>query len=257
MTISGTGPIGTGTDTVLWITAAIMILANLYFVARMFSAPEERRHFFYASGIITLIAATMYMAMGSGYGSFNQTGVNPTGVQHLFFFGRYIDWVFTTPLLLLDLVLIALPRNFPGRNAIIWTMIGADVYMILTGIAATAIRSNFRWAFYGVSCAAFLAILYFIFAKLIPEATRRGPQVRQLFTTLSGLLIVLWVLYPIVWALGSEGFGVISLLAETICYAVLDVLAKVAFGFILTSRVSTLTEADEEMTSISPTAVRA
>ena len=253
-TISGVGPLGAGVDTVLWITAAIMILATLYFVFRMTSAPEENRHFFYASGIITLIAATMYMTMGSGYGSFLQPGV---GGQHLFFFGRYIDWVFTTPLILLDLALVALPKNYPGRTPMLWTMMGADVYMILTGIAATAIRSNFRWAFYGVSCAAFLAILYFIVAKLIPQATQRDPQVRRLFNTLCGLLIVLWVLYPIVWLLGSEGFGVISLLAETICYAILDVLAKVAFGFILTSSVPTMAAVDEETTDINRVSVRA
>lgn len=250
MTISGTGPIGSGTDTVLWIVAAIMILGTLYFVFRMTSAPEENRHFFYASGIITLIAATMYMTMASGYGSINQHG-------HLFFFARYIDWVFTTPLILMDLALVALPRNYPGRTSLIWTMIGADVYMILTGIAATAIRSDFRWAFFGVSCAGFLAILYFIVAKLTPQATKRDPQVRRLYMTLCGLLLVLWILYPIVWAVGSEGFGVISLLAETICYAVLDVLAKVVFGFILTSSVPTIAAADEETTAISRVAARA
>ncbi len=248
--LSGIGPLGTGVDTVLWIVAAIMILATLYFVFRMTSAPEESRHFFYASGIITLIAATMYMTMGSGYGSFYQSG-------HLFFFGRYIDWVFTTPLILLDLALVALPKNYPGRTPLLWTIMGADVYMILTGVAASAIRSNFRWAFYGVSCAAFIAILYFIVVKLIPQATKRDPRVRKLFATLSSMLIVLWVLYPIVWLLGGEGFGVISLLAETICYAVLDVLAKVAFGFILTSNVPTMQAADEETSDISKVAVRA
>jgi bacteriorhodopsin len=248
--ISGTSPIGSGTDAVLWITALIMIIGSLIFTFRSFTARAEVKHYFYASALIPLIAATLYTLMASGYGTLNQNG-------HLFFFGRYIDWVFTTPLLLLDLGLVALPKNFPGRLSLIATMMGADVYMIVTGFVATAIRSDFRWAFYGASCAGFLAVLYFILVRLTPEAARRRDDVRQLYRMLSMTLIVLWFCYPIVWVLGSEGFGVISVLAETILYAILDILAKVGYGFILLSRPATLAGADETPASISKVAAQA
>ncbi len=45
----------------------------------------------------------------------------------------------------------------------------------------------------------------------------------------------LWFCYPIVWILGAEGFRVLSVETETACYAILDLCAKVGFGFILTS----------------------
>jgi bacteriorhodopsin len=41
--------------------------------------------------------------------------------------------------------------------------------------------------------------------------------------------------YPIVWILGAEGFRVLRVETETACYAILDLFAKVGFGFILTS----------------------
>ncbi len=248
--ISGTSPLGSGIDTVLWITALIMIIGSLIFTFRSFTARTEVKHYFYASALIPLIAATLYMLMASGYGSLNQNG-------HLFLFGRYIDWVFTTPLLLLDLALVALPKNFPGRISLIATMMGADIYMIVTGFVATAIRSDFRWAFYGVSCAGFLAVLYFILVRLTPEATRRRDDVRRLYGMLSATLLILWFCYPIVWALGSEGFGIISVFAETILYAILDILAKVGYGFILLSSPATLADADETPAPINRMAAQA
>ncbi|MGI8502265.1 MAG: bacteriorhodopsin, partial [Hassallia sp.] len=41
--------------------------------------------------------------------------------------------------------------------------------------------------------------------------------------------------YPIVWILGPEGFRAINPGLETALYAILDLCAKVGFGFILVS----------------------
>ncbi len=219
--------VGEGTRTVLWIVSAIMILGCFAFIAMTATASREKRHFFYASSFIVLVAATLYFAMASGYGTVVQNG-------HTFYFARYIDWVITTPLLLLDLALVALPR-FPGRNALLGIIIGSDVYMILTGLVASYIRSEYRWAWYGASCVAFIGIVYIIVTQLAPAARQRDPLVTKLFTTLSGVLLVLWICYPIVWALGQEGFGVVSPFVEALLYGILDVCAKVGFGFILLS----------------------
>ena len=216
-----------GTRTVLWIVSAIMILGCFAFIAMSARSRDDNRHFFYASAFIPLVAATLYFAMASGYGTIVQGG-------HTFYFARYIDWLITTPLLLLDLALVALPR-YPGRSALIGILIGSDAYMIVTGFVASYIRSDYRWAWFGFSCVAFLGILYIIGTPLRTGASQRDAQVTQLFTTLAGILVVLWFCYPIVWALGQEGFGVISPLWEAILYGILDVCAKVGFGFVLLS----------------------
>jgi bacteriorhodopsin len=43
----------------------------------------------------------------------------------------------------------------------------------------------------------------------------------------------LWTAYPIVWLIGTEGLSLIPLYWETAAFMVLDVLAKVGFGFLL------------------------
>ncbi|GCE16126.1 bacteriorhodopsin [Tengunoibacter tsumagoiensis] len=244
---SASGPLGIVASTTLWITALIMILGTLAFTFRSFRAATRIKHFYYVAGLVTLIAATLYMLMASGYGSSFQN-------SHLFVYGRYIDWTFTTPLLLLDLALIALPRNFPNRLAVIATVIGADVYMILTGLVATGIRSDIRWAFFGVSCAGFFAILYFILVKMTPEANMRTYEVQRHYRTLSVTLMALWFCYPIVWALGGEGFGILNFSAEVILYAVLDIAAKVGFGFLVLSNPVALMEAESTEAPISSVA---
>jgi len=46
---------------------------------------------------------------------------------------------------------------------------------------------------------------------------------------------VLWLAYPIVWILGTEGFRLYGGGWETLLIAVLDVSAKVGYGFLLLS----------------------
>jgi bacteriorhodopsin len=47
-------------------------------------------------------------------------------------------------------------------------------------------------------------------------------------------VIVLWTAYPIVWIFGTEStIGLLPLGVETAAFAVLDLAAKVGFGFVL------------------------
>ncbi len=70
-----------------------------------------------------------------------------------------------------------------------------------------------------------------------PVGKAGASAVVRVFNTLAGLTIVLWAFYPVVFLLGSEGFGAVGLTTEIFIFMVLDLLAKVGFGFLLlTSR---------------------
>jgi bacteriorhodopsin len=222
--------------TILWIGTAIMILGLLAFLFLTLKAPSANRAFFSATSLVALIAATSYFAMATGHGSVLIGG-------RVFFFARYIDWVFTTPLLLLDLSLLALP-SIRARAATVATLIGADVYMIITGLIAGLLNDPTKYAWFASSTIAFLVVLYILLVQFLGEARRQGGSISNLFGILSVLTLVLWICYPIVWLLGSEGFSVLTVTAEVIIFAVLDVVAKIGFGFILlTSAVVTGREA--------------
>lgn len=210
----------------LWIAFIGMILGSIAFGLK--AAGQRHREgmeFSMVSFFITLWAATMYLSM-----ILSETVLFDFKGQHILFWGRYLDWVITTPLLLLDLGIIS-----GVRPKLILGVIGADIFMIVTGFIATLEGAPTNYLWYTISCGAFLAILGALFTEFSDTARLRDGKVKQLFLRLRNILTVLWFGYPIVWLLGTEGLQTINVGFETACYAILDLCAKVGFGLVLVS----------------------
>ncbi|MFC6941855.1 bacteriorhodopsin [Salinirubellus sp. GCM10025818] len=223
----------------LWIGTIGMTLGTLAFVARGWSVKDpEQQRFYIITIFITAIASAAYFAMATGFGLTEVTLGNATLD---IYWARYADWLFTTPLLLLDLALLA----GASRNTI-YTLVGLDVFMIVTGLVGALVTSSpaIRIVWWGISCAALVFLLYFLVKALSEAATQQSERVRSLTKTLRNMLIVLWVAYPIVWILGTEGtIGILPLYWETAAFMVLDLTAKVGFGIVLLRSHSVLDEA--------------
>jgi len=218
----------------------------LYFIATGWGETNEKRQEFYIVTIfITAIAFVNYLAMALGFGV---TEVTVAGEQLPIYWARYTDWFFTTPLLLLDIGLLA----GASRNELA-TLVGLDAAMIGTGALATltgdwAAISGIgaevqRLVWWGVSTAFLLVLLYFLYGTLEDKASRLGSAARSTFGTLRTVIVVLWLVYPIWWLIGTEGLTVVSLGVETAGFMVLDLAAKVGFGIILLSSREALDEA--------------
>ena len=76
----------------------------------------------------------------------------------------YVDWLFTTPLLLLSLAVLS--GLSPAETLL---TIAADIFMIVTGLISTLTPARYnhgdraRWAFYAVSCVGFIVLWYTLF----------------------------------------------------------------------------------------------
>lgn len=210
----------------------------LYFVATGWGEGDEKRQEFYIVTIlIAAIAFVNYLAMALGFGS---TMVNVGGEERLIYWARYTDWFFTTPLLLLDLALLA----GASRNQIA-TLVGLDALMIGTGAVATLAGGDFavfglgdgarRIIWWGVSTGFLLVLLYFLFGTLSEQAQSLSSDVGAKFAQLRNLIVVIWLVYPAWWLIGSEGLEIVGLPIETAGFMVLDITAKIGFGFLLLS----------------------
>ncbi|WP_129113293.1 bacteriorhodopsin [Halegenticoccus tardaugens] len=222
----------------LWIGTIGMTIGTLYFVGKGRGVRDAKMQEFYIITIfITTIAAAMYLAMATGFGL---TEVTVNGQALEIYWARYADWLFTTPLLLLDLALLA----GANRNTIA-TLVGLDVFMIATGAIATFTTvASYRILWWGISTGALLVLLYVLVGTLSEQARTKSGEVRSLFGTLRNLVIALWLLYPVVWILGTEGtIGVLPLYWETAAFMILDLSAKVGFGVLLLRSRSVLAEA--------------
>jgi bacteriorhodopsin len=220
----------------LWVVFIIMLLSTIIFGALASRVPVSKRLFHILTTFIVAFAAISYFAMATGGGNSythivvreeHKKGI-PDTFQHIFrqiFYARYIDWTVTTPLLLLDLAFLA---NLNGANIVVVVL--SDIVMILTGLFAAYGHNRIqKWGYYTIACLAFLVIIYVLATSGRRNAAARDSKTATFYNSIALFTLILWTAYPIVWAIG-DGARILSVDAEIIAYAILDVLAKPVFG---------------------------
>ena len=180
---------------------------------------------------VTVIAAVSYYGLARGQA---EVVVHGSTV----YFGRYIDWLLTTPLLLLSLLLIALPHGKEikitrSQFALIANALFLDVLMIVTGFFASVSQQMFDIVFwYGLSCFALILLVVLMNGEVRRHAYENSHKIGDTYTKLITFLSIAWIFYPILWALGSNGYQYVSFTFEVAAYAILDVSAKAVFGIL-------------------------
>jgi len=217
----------------LWVNVALAGLSVLLFVYMGRNVRSPRAKLIWgATLLIPLVSISSYLGLLSGLtvGLIEMPpGHALEGEAVLSQWGRYLTWALSTPLILLALGLLA-----DVDIGDLFVVIAADIAMCLTGLAAALTTSSyaFRWAFYLISCSFFVVVLYALLAEWPVGAERAGTA--EVFGTLRTLTVVLWLGYPIIWAVGVEGFALVQSVGVTSWgYSALDVLAKYVFAYIL------------------------
>jgi bacteriorhodopsin len=175
-------------------------------------------HFF-----VPLVAMTLYLLMALGYGQAHLAS------GRTFYFGRYIDWTITTPLLLLSLVSSSVKGQPRKRGALIAGLLASDVYMIVTGlVAGWTDDPTLKWWFYALSCLSFVAIYGLLWGpfKRLSESSPDGSK----YVKKAAVLSIVWLAYPVVFIIGQEGLRLWSPLYDAIFFTCLDLIAKVLYG---------------------------
>jgi len=216
----------------LWVNIALAGVSILLFVYMGRNVQSQRAKLIWvATLLVPLVSISSYAGLASGLtvGFLEMpAGHALAGQEVLSPWGRYLTWALSTPMILLALGLLA-DTDFTT----LFTAITMDIGMCVTGLAAALITSShlLRWVFYGISCAFFLAVIYILLVEWPRDAAAAGTD--EIFGTLKLLTVVLWLGYPILWALGSEGIAVLSVGVTSWGYSGLDILAKYAFAFLL------------------------
>ena len=216
----------------LWANIALAGFSILLFVAMGRSLQSERAKLIWvATLLVPLVSIASYAGLVSGLtvGVLTMPPNHPlAGQEVLQPWGRYLTWTFSTPMILLALGLLA-----GTDRAKLFTAITMDIGMCVTGLAAALVTSSYllRWVFFGISCAFFVAVLYVLLVEWPADAQAAGTS--EIFGTLRNLTVVLWLGYPILWALGVEGFALLDVAVTSWGYSGLDILAKYVFAFLL------------------------
>ncbi len=182
---------------------------------------------------ICLIAFALYLLMATDYGSYLADGGHPT------VWIRYVTWFLSTPLLILALTYLG--RSTPTLTG---GLLGANAFMIATGFVATALPEDTPAAlhliWWTISTGAYVAIALAFLGRYKREARAALPASTAVFDRLVLIHLVLWTAYPVVWLLSPEGFEIVGSPVEAALFAVLDIAAKVGFGFLAANSLRTI-----------------
>lgn len=177
------------------------------------------------SGLVTLVAATHYFYMRDVW---IETGSTPTVY-------RYIDWLITVPLLMVEfyLILAAITKVPAG---VFWRLMIGTLVMLIGGYLGEAGYMGV-WPGFLIGMAGWAYILYEIFAGEAGKisADSAPPAVQSAFKLMRNIVTVGWAIYPVGYFVGylagSEPAESANML--NVVYNLADVVNKIAFGVIV------------------------
>jgi bacteriorhodopsin len=185
------------------------------------------------SSMVTFIAGYHYLRIFDSFKHASEGGkVLIDGSQNAFNEAyRYVDWLLTVPLLLVEVIaVLALTREV--SRSLIMRLVPASAAMIALGYPGEISSDQNTQVLYGVlSTIPFLYILYVLFVELSKSLDRQPAGVAETVGRLRLLLIATWGVYPIAYIFNIVGdASSSSFVTVQVGYTMADVLAKCVFG---------------------------
>jgi bacteriorhodopsin len=210
-----------------------MLACTIYTLVSQQRVMAKYRNALVMSSMVTFIAGYHYLRI---FDSFKHASTDGTvlldGSQNAFNEAyRYVDWLLTVPLLLVEVVAV-LALTASVSRSLIMRLVPASAAMIALGYPGEISEVQGTQILFGVlSTIPFLYILYVLFVELGKSLERQPEGVAKSVANLRLLLIATWGVYPIaymfnIWGTASQE----SFVAVQVGYTLADVLAKCVFG---------------------------
>jgi len=193
---------------------------------------------------VTTIGAISYLILALGHGSI-------TAAYHSVYYVRYLDWVLTTPILLVALLLVVIPKPTDFRkksqdNKLIGSVVLADVLMVITlFLASVSFSVAIKRLWFSLSCLSFVWIIWILFGTVRQMATVKGVVVDRVYSKLLIFLSLAMICYPVIWLFGTTATSDLSHYSENILYLILDLLTQVGFWIYAISLLSNVKVKEE------------
>jgi bacteriorhodopsin len=210
-----------------------MIACTVYTLVSQGRVLAKYRNALVMSSMVTFIAGYHYWRI---FNSFNEASMDMSikigGDQGAFNEAyRYVDWLLTVPLLLVEVIAVLALAKEVSRS-LITRLVPASAAMIALGYPGEISNDQNTQVLYGVlSTLPFLYILYVLFVELGKSLDRQPEGVAATVGRLRLLLIATWGVYPISYILGMGGDATSQqFVGVQVGYTVADILAKCVFG---------------------------
>ena len=217
-------------------TIAAMFAAFIFFIAARSQVGEKYRPALLISSLVVAIACYHYFRiLNSWEAAFTLTNGEyvPSGKPFNDAY-RYVDWMLTVPLLLVELIaVLALPKK--DREGLFGKLAIAAFLMIVLGYPGELTTEIVPRAIWGtLSSIPFVYILWVLWGTLGAALSSQPPHVQVLMKNIRLLLLFTWGFYPITYMFPMFGISAqSSIVGVQIGYAIADVLAKAFYGVMI------------------------
>ena len=208
-----------------WLISMALVASTVFFFLERDRVSPKWKTSLTVSGLVTLVAAVHYFYMRDVWVS---TGSTPTVF-------RYIDWLITVPLLMIEfyLILSAITKVPVG---VFWRLMIGTLVMLIGGYLGEA-GYMAVWHAFIIGMVGWAYILYEIFLGQAGKINAQSapPSVQSAFSTMRWIVTIGWAIYPVGYFFGylTGASPESSVNALNIIYNLADVLNKIAFGLII------------------------
>jgi sensory rhodopsin len=218
-----------------FMAAFLAMLGGAYYFSLMKSAvPVEYQSSVATSAVYCFMAAIMYGYMNYKYGLGTdalKNGQYPTVL-------RYIDWIVTTPLIVLKFPQL-LGSDDRGKSIAVLVIV-ADVMMILFGfIGETSINATkgiefnlIGFAMFGVSMLAWMFILFILYSSVTEASSDKLGPIQQGLAKLKLFILIGWAIYPLGYVITLFSNDPDLRIWREMIYNIADLFNKVGFGMV-------------------------
>ena len=213
-----------------------MLACTIYTLVSQSRVLPKYRTALVMSSMVTFIAAYHYWRIFNSFSESSVDGGVTVGTAKGAFNEayRYVDWILTVPLLLVEVIaVLALAKA--AASSLIARLVPASAAMIALGYPGEIATETGPKVIWGVlSTLPFLYILYVLFVELGKSLDRQPEGVAATVGRLRLLLIATWGVYPISYLLpilsDTSATDPGAFVNRQIGYTIADVLAKCVFG---------------------------
>jgi len=240
-------------------TLACMMACTIFFWLRLSDIGKNYRTAMAITGLVTFIAFYHYIRIFNSWVDAYQFpkvagGANTpptlTGVPFNDAY-RYMDWLLTVPLLLMELVLV---MKFEGsaadqekeqqqKSAILGAAAAVMIILGYPGELITEGNMTMRWVWWAAAMAPFVFIVYTLLVGLQSATELEEGDVKSLIVLAQRMTVVSWCTYPIVYIFPMVGLsGANAVVGVQIGYCIADIISKCGVGLLTYQIVKTKSE---------------
>jgi len=214
-----------------WLYITGMAIGAIHFILLGRNPRGVPRYEYLVAAFIPIWSGLAYLSMTLPHGDLELGKIEVVGqIAH---FARYLDWVVTTPLLLLALSWTAMYHLQKKDWTLIASLMATQVIVVICGLVADlSVVSWVRYLWYINGVVAFLVILGGIWGALRAKTRSQGAELSSFYDKMATYFTVLWICYPTVWILGPSGFGVFNQTVDTFLFCLIPFFSKVGFSFL-------------------------